>query len=99
MLKQEMVISMQDLQSVIALLEEAAQDRAVPKNVKNNVIKAKEDLANDRLDLEFRVSSAISILDEVANDINLPPYTRTQIWTAVSTLETINAQFKKENAQ
>ena len=92
------LMKMTEIKDVVVVLDEAAQDKAVPKNVRQNIIKAKEALDNDKLDLEFRVSSAISILDEVANDVNLPPYTRTQIWNVVSSLETINAQFKKENA-
>jgi uncharacterized protein (UPF0147 family) len=86
---------MASAEAVISLLGEVCEDRTVPRNVRAAVVKAKEDLANDKLDLEFRVSSAISILDEIASDINLPPYSRTQIWNAVSMLETIATQFKK----
>ncbi|MEM7813657.1 MAG: UPF0147 family protein [Candidatus Aenigmatarchaeota archaeon] len=87
---------MQELQAVMQSLEELSQDRTVPRNVRTALVKAKEDLANEKLDLGFRVSSAISILDEVANDINLPPYSRTQVWNIVSSLEAINAALKKK---
>ena len=87
---------MEELQSVIQMLNELSQDRTVPRNVRTALVNAKEDLSNEKLDVDFRVSSAISILDEVANDINLPPYSRTQVWNVVSALETLNAALKKK---
>jgi len=87
---------MEELQSVIQMLNELSQDRTVPRNVRTALVNAKEDLSNEKLDVDFRVSSAISILDEVANDINLPPYSRTQVWNVVSALETLNASLKKK---
>jgi len=87
---------MEELQSVIQMLNELSQDRTVPRNVRTALVNAKEDLSNEKLDVDFRVSSAISILDEVANDINLPPYSRTQVWNVVSMLETLNAALKKK---
>lgn len=85
---------MADIGSISKMLDELSQDRTVPRNVRTALVKAKEDLANEKLDPGFRVSSAISILDEVANDINLPPYSRTQVWNIVSALETVNAALK-----
>jgi hypothetical protein len=87
---------MAELQLVIQMLDELSQDRTVPRNVRTALQTAKEDLSNEKLDVDFRVSSAISILDEVANDINLPPYSRTQVWNVVSALETLNASLKKK---
>ncbi|MCK5468863.1 MAG: UPF0147 family protein, partial [Cyclobacteriaceae bacterium] len=36
--------------------------------------------------------AAISILDEVSNDTNIQPFTRTQIWNLVSLLEGFQEQ-------
>ena len=87
---------MADLSTTMKMLDELSEDRTVPRNVRTALVKAKEDLANDKLDVGFRVSSAISILDDVANDINLPPYSRTQVWNVVSALETLNATITKK---
>jgi uncharacterized protein (UPF0147 family) len=87
---------MVEMSSVMQMLSELSQDRTVPRNVRTALVKAHEDLSNEKLDADFRVSSAISILDEVANDINLPPYSRTQVWNVVSALETLNAALKKK---
>jgi hypothetical protein len=86
---------MTDAKAILQMLEELAEDRTVPRNVREAIVSAKTDLANEKLDLGFRVSSAISALDEVANDRNLPPYSRTQVWNVVSALETLNAALKK----
>jgi uncharacterized protein (UPF0147 family) len=87
---------MADVDSIISILEQVGIDRTVPRNVRAAVVKAKEDMANEKLDIDFRVSSAISILDEIAADVNLPPYSRTQIWNAVSSLETLANQLKQK---
>jgi uncharacterized protein (UPF0147 family) len=36
-----------------------------------------------------RAANAISILDDISQDPNMPPYTRTKIWQAVSVIEAI----------
>jgi uncharacterized protein (UPF0147 family) len=89
------VKTMTDVKVILQMLEELAADRTVPRNVREAIVSAAANLANEKLDLSFRVSSAISILDEVANDRNLPPYSRTQVWNVVSALETLNATLKK----
>ncbi len=85
-----------EMQAVNTLLDEVANDRTVPRNVRTAVLSAKADLANEKLDVELRVSSAIAVLDEVANDINLPPYSRTHVWNIVSKLETLLARVKQK---
>jgi len=83
------------IESVIQMLDELSQDRSVPRNVRTALQTARADLSNEKLDMVFRMSSAISVLDEVANDINLPSYSRTQVWNVVSVLETMNEKLKK----
>ncbi len=76
-----------EFQEVLALLEEIEIDRTVPRNVRSAAIEVKRDLKNDKLERDIRVNNAISILDEVSSDPNIPIYTRTQIWNIVSVLE------------
>jgi hypothetical protein len=78
-----------DLENVEKLLDEILEDRTVPRNIKSAVESAKNDLKNTEHDLAYRISSAISTLDEISNDANIPVYTRTQIWNIVSMLEVI----------
>ena len=79
-----------NFEEVNRLLDEINNDRTVPRNVKECLKRAREDLNNEKLDATVRISSAISLLDEVANDPNMPIYARTQVWNIVSMLESMN---------
>jgi len=43
---------------------------------------------------ELKISAAVSTLDEIINDPNMPMYTRTQIWNIVSMLEQLRRQLE-----
>lgn len=79
-----------DTDTINRLMDEINNDRSVPRNIRNSVQEAKESLNNQKLDMAVRINNAISILDEVSNDPNIPIYARTQIWNIVSMLEVIN---------
>jgi uncharacterized protein (UPF0147 family) len=64
-------------------------DTSVPKNVRSAVVEAKNKLNAASGDYTVRVSGAIYNLDEVSNDINLPPQARTMIWNILSLLESV----------
>lgn len=78
---------MEELKQVTAILEQIINDRTVPKNIRKAAEDSKNALNNDSDSLELKISTAIHILDEIINDPNMPMYTRTQIWNAVSLLE------------
>lgn len=82
-----------DMETISKLLDEISEDRTVPRNIRNMVQEAKNNL-NGKQELAVRINSAISILDEVSNDSNIPTYTRTQIWNIVSMLEVMNEKAK-----
>lgn len=69
------------------MLSSVIEDRTVPRNIRTAVEQAKKDLEDKSKDIDLKLSSAISILDEITNDPNIPMYTRTQIWNIVSMLE------------
>lgn len=79
-----------NVETINRLLDEIGEDRTVPRNIRNSIQIAKYEFNNEKYDMVVRISSAISILDEVANDTNIPTYTRTQIWNIVSMLEVMN---------
>jgi len=70
---------------ILSLIE---QDATVPKNVRVKIRDAIT-ILEDRngQSVEVKCDKIIQDLDELSNDPNLPPYTRTQIWNVVSTLE------------
>ncbi len=85
------VITMNNLRlaGIIESIQEIAEDSAVPRNIKERLGKIVGVLKNDSEDILLRKDKALSELDEVVEDTNLQPYTRTQIWNVVSVLELI----------
>lgn len=77
------------LRQVIAVLEQLGEDTSVPKNIRRGANSARETLLKSSEALDLRSASAIFILDELANDPNIPLHGRTQIWSIISQLETI----------
>lgn len=71
------------------MMSRMADDNSVPRNIRRAAGEAKVALLNKGNDAMVRASSAISILDEISNDPNMPVHTRTMIWNAISVLETI----------
>ena len=65
-------------------------DNSVPRNVKAALEDAKKALGQQDGSYSVRASTATYKIDEVSNDINLPPYARTVIWNILSLLESIS---------
>ena len=83
-----------ELDEINNLLDEINSDRTVPRNIRILIEQAKSDLNNAANEIAVRINSAVSILDEVSNDPNIPIYTRTQILNIVSMLEVMNEKNK-----
>ncbi|MEM3374160.1 MAG: UPF0147 family protein [Candidatus Woesearchaeota archaeon] len=75
-------------QDVIETMNELLNDNTVPKNIKQKLEQIIKSLQQPG-DLSLQVNKALSILEEISEDVNLQPYTRTQIWNLVSMLETL----------
>jgi hypothetical protein len=84
---------MKNLEPIIKLLNGIIEDRTVPRNIRAAAEEAKKELT-EKTDnnWDIRLSSAISVLDEITNDPNMPIYTRTQIWNVVSMLEAVKRE-------
>ena len=74
------------IENIIVALREIQEDTSVPKNVKNKLNRSVAAL-QEKYDICLRVDKALQELDEISDDSNLQPYTRTQIWNVVSLLE------------
>jgi uncharacterized protein len=77
------------LEQVSKGLEMLQEDTSVPRNIRRGAEDAKKMLWDESLALDVRKSGAIGILDELANDPNIPIYGRTLIWSIMSQLEPI----------
>ncbi len=78
---------MSELDNILMQLEELKNDRRVPKNVRSSIEKTLAELQKADENIDIKLNTSISILDEVSNDTNIQPFTRTQIWNLVSMLE------------
>jgi uncharacterized protein (UPF0147 family) len=74
---------------VIDVLDQLAEDTSVPRNIRRGATQAKEKLLNSQEALDVRTASAVMLLDELANDPNIPLHGRTLIWNIISQLETL----------
>jgi hypothetical protein len=84
---------MKNLEPIIKLLNGIIEDRTVPKNIRAAAEEARKELTEKGdSNWDIRLSSAISVLDEIINDPNMPIYTRTQIWNVVSMLEAVKRE-------
>lgn len=77
------------LKQILEVLNQLAEDTSVPRNIRRGALNAKELLTKEEDALDVRVASAIFILDELANDPNIPLHGRTLIWNVISQLETV----------
>jgi uncharacterized protein (UPF0147 family) len=77
------------LQRIVDALTQLADDALVPRNVRRGAQSAKEALSKPRAALDMRIASAVYVLDDLANDPNLPTHGRTAIWSIISSLESL----------
>ena len=78
------------VRQIIQVLDQLAEDTSVPRNIRRGAKESKEKLLNTGEALDVRTASATTILDELANDPNIPLHGRTLIWNIISQLETIS---------
>ena len=64
-----------------------SEDNSIPRNIRRGAEEVKQMLLSGQDPIDLRVASATSILDELANDPNIPLHGRTLIWNIMSRLE------------
>ena len=81
-------LKMEQFGDIESTLSELKGDITVPKNVRLKIEKVMKVL-NEKTEMDIKVSKALNELEEIADDVNLQSYTRTQIWNVISALEKI----------
>jgi uncharacterized protein (UPF0147 family) len=77
------------IKQCVEVLERIMSDDTVPRNIRRSAESVKSTLLNEQDSEAIRAASAISVLDEISNDPNIPLHTRTLIWNVASQLETV----------
>jgi uncharacterized protein (UPF0147 family) len=79
------------INQIIAILDELAEDTSVPRNIRRGAVESKDLLLNEDQALDLRTASATMILDDLANDPNIPLHGRTLIWNIINMLAQLEA--------
>ena len=79
----------QAMKEAIDTLNLIVSTNSTPKTIKKSVTDLVVDLVKEGDSLSVRAANTISLLDDVTQDPNMPSYVRTQLWQAVSKLESI----------
>jgi hypothetical protein len=79
----------ESMKGAIETLEQITSSNSTPKTVKKSLTDLIIELKKQEYSLAVRAANTISLLDDVTQDPNMPSYVRTQLWQAVSKLESI----------
>lgn len=77
------------IQNITTGLEMLIEDTSVPRNIRRSAEAIKALLTDQSTPLDMRKAKAISTLDDMANDPNIPMHGRTLVWNVMSQLETL----------
>jgi uncharacterized protein (UPF0147 family) len=77
------------IENCVLMLQHIMEDSTIPRNIRRVADETRQLLTNDSKELGLRAAEAISKIDEISNDPNMPVHARTRIWELVSQLETI----------
>jgi uncharacterized protein (UPF0147 family) len=74
------------------MLENMLRDITIPKNIRRSASKVMNKLRNGNESLAVRAAAAVSELEELTNNPNIPSHTRTLVWSIVGQLETVSVE-------
>ncbi|MEM2952813.1 MAG: UPF0147 family protein [Candidatus Bathyarchaeia archaeon] len=77
------------IKQAMVVLAEVSEDTTTPRNIRRAAKDSMDALQSTEFTPAVRASNAISMLDEILQDPNMPPYTRVKLWNVMSLLEAI----------
>jgi uncharacterized protein (UPF0147 family) len=77
------------IQQALAVLTEVSEDSTTPRNIRRSAKDAMNALLSGEYTPAVRAANAVSMLDEILQDPNMPPYTRVKLWNVMSFIEAI----------
>jgi len=77
------------MKQAMFVLNQVSEDTTTPRNIRRAAKESMDTLQLTEHTPAVRASNAISILDEILQDPNMPPYTRVKLWNVMSILEAI----------
>jgi len=79
----------ESMKEAIDTLNQIITSSSTPKTIKKSISGLIKNLTEEEIALSVRAANTISLLDDVTQDPNMPSFVRTQLWQAVSKLESI----------
>ncbi|RJS78799.1 UPF0147 family protein [Candidatus Bathyarchaeota archaeon] len=77
------------IKQALVILGQISEDTTTPRNIRRAAKESMDALQVTEYTPAVRASNVISILDEILQDPNMPPYTRVKLWNVMSLLEAI----------
>ncbi|MGD8566176.1 MAG: UPF0147 family protein [Candidatus Bathyarchaeota archaeon] len=77
------------VKQALFVLGQVSEDTTTPRNIRRAAKNSMTTLQTTEYTPAVRASNAISTLDEILQDPNMPPYTRVKLWNVMSLLEAI----------
>jgi len=72
------------IRTCIQMLQNISEDSTIPRNIRRVADETKTVLQDESRSIGLRAATAISLIDEISNDPNMPVHARTRIWELVS---------------
>jgi len=79
----------EQLKEAIQALGEVVANPSTPKMIRKSITDLITELHDNEYSKSVRAANAISVLDDITQDPNMPSYVRVTLWQAVSKLEGI----------
>lgn len=77
------------IKQALSILGLISEDSTTPRNIRRAAKESMDALQIMKYSPAVRASNAISRLDEILQDPNMPPYSRVKLWNVMSLLEAI----------
>ncbi|MEM0117123.1 MAG: UPF0147 family protein [Conexivisphaerales archaeon] len=73
----------------ISIIQSVVDNNSIPRNIRKLAKEVVDSLKDEKLSIGVRAANAISTLEEISQDPNVPSFARVTLWNAVSVLEGI----------
>lgn len=77
------------IKQALAVLNEVSEDNTTPRNIRRAAKDSMDAMQSKEYTPAVRASNAVSLLDDILQDPNMPAYTRVKLWNVMSLLEAI----------
>ena len=77
------------LEEALGILNQIAANYTTPKTVRKNITDMNTELKESKYSISVCAANAVSALDDITQDPNIPSHIRVTLWQAVSKLESI----------